>query len=417
LITHFVGATEHPASAHALVERLLGELDRSGIAWPAEQQEGQEPKRDFNSLCRRLAQRLGDYAGERRIVILLDALNQLSDGHNLQWLPARLGPGVRVIVSCVEDAAGKLDGPEQRVLRALASRQPAPLRVPLGPLTEQDVRTIVVAYLKEYCHELDSKHLDTLCTIAQARNPLYLLVMLNELRSLGGNDLNRIVPALIASMPQDHPDTVSLFRWVLQRLEVFGKDALQWWCLYLSHGRVGMSSHELAELLVRRLGAGAAATALLIERGLRRYLQRRGPQLDFFHGQLRQAVFDAYAPRAEVTTVHSDIATYFRDQADAEGNKSWQGDSPRPFVKWFFIWPTHNDWMNSAKACAASVLSRRGAGMARSSSCSLTTDWRRSTCRKPGNTCGRSGTGRRCWHVGRRRLSSTHTDGVSALIG
>ncbi len=334
VITHFVGATERSATAHALVERLLGELDRSGITWPSEQQEeGQEPKRDFNSLCLRLAQRLGGYAGERRIVILLDALNQLTDRHDLQWLPTRLGPSVRVIVSCVEDAAAKPDSPEQRVLHALASRQPSPLRVALGPLTEDDVRTIVVAYLKEYCHELDGEHLDTLCAITQARNPLYLLVMLNELRTLGGNDLNRIVPALITSMPQDHPDTVSLFRWVLQRLEVFGPEAVRWWCLYLAHGRIGMASHELADLLGRKLGADAVRAALRIERGLRRYLQRRGRQLDFFHGQLRQAVFEQYGPQAGAANVHADIATYFRVLADPAGDQSWKGDNPRPFLE------------------------------------------------------------------------------------
>ena len=59
-----------------------------------------------------LRKRLGDYAGERRIVILLDALNQLSDGHDLHWLPQRLGPSVRVVVSCVDDPAAKADSPE-----------------------------------------------------------------------------------------------------------------------------------------------------------------------------------------------------------------------------------------------------------------------------------------------------------------
>ncbi len=333
VITHFVGATERSATAHALVERLLAELDRSGIQWPADQPEGQAPKRDFSSLCLRLAQRLGDYAGERRIVILLDALNQLSDGHDLQWLPSRLGPSVRAIASCIEDAAAKADNPEQRVLQALASRQPPPLRVPLGPLTKADVRTIVVAYLKEYCHELDREHLETLCSITQAHNPLYLLVMLGELRTLGGNDLNRIVPALIASMPQDRPDTVSLFRWVLRRLEVFGREAVEWWCLYLAHGRIGMASHELSDLLARKLGADAAATALRIERGLRRYLQRRGPQLDFFHSQLRQAVLEKYGHQTEPAHVHSDVATYFQGLADPAKNYGWNGESPRPFLE------------------------------------------------------------------------------------
>jgi WD40 repeat protein len=336
VITHFVGATERSASAHALVQRLLDELDRSGIRWPSEQQEGQEPKRDFNSLCLRLAQWLGDYAGERRIVILLDALNQLSDGYDLQWLPTRLGPSVRVIASCVEDDAAKANGPEQRVLQALVSRRSNPLRVKLQALTQEDVRTIVIAYLDEYCKVLDTVQVDAICALPQARNPLYLLVMLGELRTLGGNDMNRIVGELIASMPQDHPDTVSLFRWVLQRLEVFGSDAVQWWCLYLAHGRVGMSSHELADLLARKLGQDAAAKALLIERGLRRYLQHRGPMLDFFHGQLRQAVFEQYGPRAETPSVHSDIATYFRDLADPESNQIWKGGNPRPFLEVVF---------------------------------------------------------------------------------
>ena len=333
VIAHFVGATERSSSVHALVQRLLDELDRSGISWPEEHRKGRQPKEDFNSLCLRLALMLGDYAGKRRIVILLDALNQLSDGHDLRWLPTRLGPNVRVVVSCVADTAAKADSPEEQVRQALSLRYPKLLRVQLGPLSDADVQTIATSYLKEYCHELDREHLDTLCAIPQARNPLYLLVMLNELRTLSGNDLNRIVPALIASMPQDHPDTVSLFRWVLQRLEVFGQEAVQWWCLYLAYGRAGMSSQELAELLARKLGSGSATTALLIERGLRRYLQRRGLQLDFFHGQLRQAVFEQYGSKAENTALHSDIAICFRESADPANDRTWTGDEPRPFLE------------------------------------------------------------------------------------
>ncbi|MFH1762967.1 MAG: DUF4062 domain-containing protein, partial [Gemmatimonadota bacterium] len=349
VLSHFVGTTERSTSAHALVERLLGELDRSAIAWPAEEQAGHEPKRDFKSLCLRLAQRLGGYAGKRRIVILLDALNQLSDGHDLNWLPLRFGPSVRVVVSCIEspseharfslpDSELKEDlTPEQRVLHALVSRQPPPLLVPLGPLRANDVGMIVVAYLNEYCHELDREHLNTLCTFEQVRNPLYLRVMLNELRTLGGNDLNRIVPALIASMPLDHPDTVSLFHWVLQRLEVFGPEAVRWWCLFLAHGRVGMASHELADLLAQKLGADAAATAFRIERGLRRYLQRRGPQLDFFHGQLRQAAIERYSPQAVEADVHRDMAEHFT--ANAKGSdpkKEWETNSVRGFAECVF---------------------------------------------------------------------------------
>ena len=335
LITHFVGATERSANAHSLVGRLLAELDRSGIEWPGELPAA-EPKRDFNSQCIRLARRLGDYAGERRIILLLDALNQLSDGHDLIWLPHRLGQSVRIVVSCLGGAAASEDRPEGEVLRALESRQTKPLQVSLGPLSEGDVRTIVVEYLEEYCKVLDACHVEALCALPQARNPLYLLVMLGELRTLGGNDMNKEVAELITSMPADHPDTVSLFRWMLRRLEVFGTDAVMWWCMYLTYGRIGMASHELTDLLSRKLGAGAAATALRIARGLRRYLQRRGAQLDFFHGQLRQAVIEQYGLHAGEIGVHSDIASYFRNEADPDQDQSWNDERPRSHLELAF---------------------------------------------------------------------------------
>ena len=367
LISHFVGATSQSSSSYHLVKRLNDELDHSGIAFPErrtpEGQTKEEPKLDFQSLCQRLWDRLGDYAGEQRIVILLDALNQIDDGHELGWLPYRLGPSVRVVVSCIEETPTDSENPPrgiqsdetqsaaslnlrekpksensaaEKVLAALDSRHPKPKRIPLGPLTADDVRTIVTSYLTEYCKQLDAPHVDAICDeqkLPKVRNPLYLLVMLAELRTLGGNDMNQHVPVLIASMGTQHPDTVSLFHWVLQRLEQaegFGEQAVRWWCLYLALGRVGMSSRELSDLLVRKLGSDSASTAQRIERALRRYLQRRGEQLDFFHGQIRQAVMERYCGEAIAVQGHHDIANYFRSLADPAGDQSWAGDRERP---------------------------------------------------------------------------------------
>lgn len=348
VVAHFVGATSQSSSSYHLVRRLNDELDSSGIAFPErptpEGQPKEEQKLDFQSLCQRLWDRLGDYAGERRIVILLDALNQLDDGYDLAWLPYRLGPSVRIVVSCVQDASSNEDGrdalrrvpnsdaptPAEKVLTAIDSRHPKPKRIPLGPLTPDDVRTIVTSYLKEYCKELDAPHVDAICDetkLPQARNPLYLLVMLAELRTLGGNDMNQHVPALIVDMGRQHPDTVSLFHWVLQRMEQaegFGEQAVRWWCLYLALGRVGMSSRELSDLLVRKLGPGSGPTAQRIERALRRYLQRRGEQWDFFHGQLRQAVMERCGGPKHVIEVHSDIASLFMSLANPRATGPWE---------------------------------------------------------------------------------------------
>jgi hypothetical protein len=85
VITHFVGATERSADLRSLLERLVNEVDRHGIPHPDEV----DAKQDLESLKARFSSRVETYAGDRRIVLLIDAVNQLTDGHDLSWLPRR----------------------------------------------------------------------------------------------------------------------------------------------------------------------------------------------------------------------------------------------------------------------------------------------------------------------------------------
>jgi WD40 repeat protein len=305
VISHFVGATEHSADLRDLLERLVQELDRSRVPHASEL----AAKNDVESLRRRLTSRLEAYAGTRRIVLLIDGVNQLTEGHDLSWLSHRLGDNVRVVLSCVEANALGTSG-ELKVIDALERRMPAPRRVNLPSLTENDVAEIVKDYLHEYCKELDPAEERTIVAMEQARNPLYLLVMLHELRTLGGDGMHLKVREVIADLHANHPDTISLFDWMLRRLEVFGEEAVRRWCVYLSLGRLGMSSRELCDLLGRALGEEGSKAALKIERTVRRYLQRRGTRWDFFHSQLREAVTRRYGP-AHPGPYHADIASYF----------------------------------------------------------------------------------------------------------
>jgi tetratricopeptide (TPR) repeat protein len=305
LITHFVGATERSGDLYSLLTRLEAELDRSHIIWPADE----DDRQDTESVRKRLARRLKEYSGDRRIVLVIDSVNQLTDGHDLMWLPDKLAPNVRILLSCIDDPASPPDSPEARVLSALRARPHEPGWLLLSPLRKTDVRQIVVNCLLEYCKELDRNEIITICLTPQARNPLYLLVMLHELRTLGGNDMHRIVPALIKELRKNHRDAVSLFNWVLERLEVFGVEEVKLWFTYLALGRAGMSSSELSDLLARKLGPDAGRKSWLIERGIRRYLHHRGHLLDFFHGQLREAVMHRYVI-GDATDHHADIVAY-----------------------------------------------------------------------------------------------------------
>lgn len=303
LIAHFVGATERSSGLKSFLERLLFELDRSGLEW-----QETETGTDLASLKRRLSDRLSTYAGSRRLILLLDAVNQLDDGHDLDWLPSAAGPNVRVVVSCVDDPSLPASSPESVVLNALKSRRPLPLWIKLGELDQNSIRHIVEDYFHEYCKELDREQVDAICAMEQAKSPLYLLAMLNELRTLGGDDMNLKVPGLIARMPTNYPNSVDLFEWVLERLETFGVDETARWFGYLTAGRTGMTSRELTELLAR---TGSGQKAALIERGVRRFLMRRGPYLDFFHGQMRAAADRRYLSR-DPARYHGEIAEYLQ---------------------------------------------------------------------------------------------------------
>jgi len=324
-LSHFVGATERSADVRAMLARLTAELDRTGITGP----QPADPAADLETLTKSLAARLRDYQNERRIVLLIDAVDQLADGQDLAWLPYQLGAGVRIILTCAD--AGPADSTATPLASALLARRPPPRLVELPGLTEQDVREIVVGYLEEYCKELELAEIRKICQMEQARNPLYLLVMLNELRALGGNDMQRVVRSLIAALPRTRPDTVSLFEWRLETLErAFGADQVREWCSYLSLGRVGMSSIELRELIATDSTEGERSVAPLIERGIRQYLQQRGGQLDFFHSQLRQAVRKRYLHLDEAyQRAHIAIAAYFQRKADPLGERAWSGGDDR----------------------------------------------------------------------------------------
>jgi WD40 repeat protein len=303
VITHFVGVTERSADVRGLLARFVHELDRAGVIGAPDE----DARQDVESLKNRLRRRLAEHT-EPRLVLVIDALNQLTDGHDLDWLPRHLGAGVRVITSTVDDQPA--DVAATAVVRSLQVRRPPPEWVRIPPLSGSDIRGIAVDYLEEFSKELDSEQLDTICAMSHAQNPLYLLVMLGVLRTLGGNDMNAIVPELIAEMQRTRPDVVSLFDWMLERLEAgFGERIVRTWFTYLVLGRTGFSSRELSDLLDRALGPAAARSALLVERGVRQYLLRRGAQLDFFHGQLRGAAVRRYLP-GDPQRQHGEIAQY-----------------------------------------------------------------------------------------------------------
>jgi hypothetical protein len=321
LISHFIGV--NATNVRELLLRLCHELTAgAGLS--------EDVPADLDGLRQALPRLLEKAAANGRVVLLIDAIDQLDPayaGPSMAWLPERLPPNVRVILS-------SLPGPALESLRA--RRQP-PIEVMLPDLDGASASAIVDGYLRRYRKELDDTQRAALLAKAEARNPLYLATALEELRTLGTYEE---ISTRINSLPGE---VGLLFRWILERLEAddgfrdahgakVGHTLVRDYCSYLASGRHGMSEAELQELAAPAAAAtsqhpGQRGNVAALQRLLRPYLMRRGELIDVYHGQLREAICKRYlAKERQTVAVHRAIAGHFWSVANPHGDEAWQID-------------------------------------------------------------------------------------------
>ena len=198
----FIGQSDASTSVYSLLLLLLQEIS------PAADQFDPEILSD-PQLLRQLFPKLLEAFGEKGpTVILLDALNQLESGlTDLAWLPYTLPKNVKLIVSLASDP------PEAQAWLGRMQGQVALSAVrPFENLAHR--QELVDRYLKQYLKQLDQPLLEALINLPGAANPLYLKVVLSELRVFGAfANLARRISSEFGKTP------VTAFKAVLKRLE------------------------------------------------------------------------------------------------------------------------------------------------------------------------------------------------------
>jgi len=137
---------------------------------------------------------------------------------------------------------------------------------------------------------LDDKQIDALLANPATRNPLFLVVALEELRGYGSFErLNQ----MIAGLPHDGDTVTKLFEKVFERLEKeFNKPLVEFSLRLLACSRRGLNGPELVELTGSLEGEGDDLYPVL--RQLRPYFQVRDGLFDFYHMSIRRAVERRY---------------------------------------------------------------------------------------------------------------------------
>jgi WD40 repeat protein len=331
VITHFVGASAGSTDLRRTLRRLCHALAQAA-------EDEREIPQEVKELTPRFEELLASASQHQRIVLILDALNQLDatdNAHSIYWLPRSLPSNARVIVSSLEHPA----------LDALLRRGAAAHTVTLKPLDETDSRLIIQGFTDRYHKHMTQGQIEAILAKPDSGNPLYLLVALEELRTLDVSD--KVSRGLsqddaVEDAIRQLPDGVQpLFLWVLKRLEqddgfrdadrrLIGKDLVRQFVSCLGVSRHGLSQAELAELLAPGEQPDAQGNVAALARLLRPYLMHRGELLDFYHNQLREAVQAEYLDEeAERLTAHRQVADYFHRRADPVGDSTWATSSPR----------------------------------------------------------------------------------------
>ncbi|MEW6386512.1 MAG: DUF4062 domain-containing protein [Thermodesulfobacteriota bacterium] len=329
VVPHFIGASPGSTDLRRTLRRLCHELAKASDLH-------EEIPLDLKELIQKFLGFLQQATATRRVVLLIDALNQMDaagNAHAMYWLPYDLPENVRVIVSSLEHPA----------LEALQRRGKELVQVKeLYPLNEDDGLNIVCGFLQWYRKNLEADQIGLLICKEESGNPLYLLTALEELRTLGTYEE-------ITQRIEELPGQVQeLFIWIFQRLEkdpgfqdqeglLIGKELVRDFASLMGVSRYGLSQIELAELLAP--GDPEAEPPILPDpqgnvaallRLLRPYLMQRGELLDFYHAQLREAVDEKYlSEKRDRLEAHQTLARYLENTGDPSSDGSWKNINQR----------------------------------------------------------------------------------------
>jgi WD40 repeat protein len=302
ILGHFVGASPSSTSLRQMLRCLCTHLNRAAGATE------DEPE-DIRELLKLFPELLTSASKRRKVLIIIDAVNQLEQldhAHSMHWLPQMLPKNVRVVISTLKGEAHD----------AMLQRRIKPREETVTGLSAAEIRELAGTYLREIRHEFPDPDVEReFYRKVEKGNPLYILVALEELRVFGefeelGARINRL------------PDNVpALFDQVLERIESDFNPALVGDCMsYIACGRHGMTAEELQTLLkahAPRIDPNSEAPKLpdmlwsRLYRSLSAYLFERSGVIDFFHGQLKDAVGKRYLQKeSSRDAAHCAIAGY-----------------------------------------------------------------------------------------------------------
>jgi telomerase protein component 1 len=312
VLSHFIGASPNSTDIRHTLHRLCTELK---LAFSIDD----EVPEEFNELLSAFASFLDQASYKGRVLVVLDAVNQLDDAvhraQSLDWLPLDLP--CKFVISTLEG----------KCLEVLRQRKGVH-EVKMTPLSVTERGDLVRDTLLEYHKKLDERPMNNQMRVllrkADAGKPLYLTVACEELRVFG------VYEKVSDKIKDMGLNVAKLFDGVLQRLEGdHGKELIEGCLGLIACSRGGLAENEVVDLLSVNAHLSPTSWSRLY-RSLAPFLKPAGEGhariLNLFHEQLLHAVEKRYLKKGKARQqLHRRLAQYFFARADPNTNGTWVG--------------------------------------------------------------------------------------------
>jgi len=354
-IERFIGVAPRSSDLRSLLGSLCQELRQRNP------REGALPT-DIKELHDEFSQHLRSATPEQPLILFLDALDQLADADNgrlLNWLPPGTLPAhVKLVVSCLSDRTTG-DSAGQPYAELLRRPIPAGNFINLDALSEAEARLLVFDrwFPKAGRKVSDDQRarIEQRLASPACRQPIFLKLLFEEVQLWHSYD-----PA-----PTPGESVPVILQQLFDRLSLetnHGPLLVNRVLGYLSASRHGLAENEILEILFvdpeyrakldeateqtrQELPPNANRIPIALWSRLRfdlaPYLTERAAVganvLTFYHRQVAEWVRERFARTfGQSWKPHQQLANYFLYLADPEKDRSWKGDSPRPFLEVVF---------------------------------------------------------------------------------
>ena len=276
---------------------------------------------EFEDLRKQFSDLLSQVAVNKRVVVLVDALNQFENtdqAKHVNWLPELIPANAKIIFTAIT-------GEETKNL----SKRKGINVEKLEPINKTDAEEIISIICSKYHKELNQKVINKLLDKKKEdgtpaySNALWLTMAIDEFLLLDEDDFNRmkglegnaeqkLLQLLLNTADELPADIPGMYNFVFERAGIFGKEFVNSILSYIGISRNGLRESDLEKLINNYTNSKwEPLNFAAFRRYLRSHLVRKGEigLWDFRHMQVRESLKNSLLSyEKEVKKLHSNLA-------------------------------------------------------------------------------------------------------------